>query len=95
MSVERIDLAPGYAISRMIRGGWQLAGGHGPVDGERALEDMFAFLDVAAVIIGSRYAHHLDSALGMFKVKLDDADRAAIDAVAGSGRRHLHTRARP
>jgi aryl-alcohol dehydrogenase-like predicted oxidoreductase len=36
---------------------------------------------VAAVIVGSRYAHHLDSALGMFKVRLDDDDRAAIDTV--------------
>jgi aryl-alcohol dehydrogenase-like predicted oxidoreductase len=45
MSVERTDLAPGYAISRMIRGGWQLSGGHGPVDRERAIEDMFAFVD--------------------------------------------------
>jgi aryl-alcohol dehydrogenase-like predicted oxidoreductase len=45
MSVEHTELAPGYAISRMIRGGWQLAGGHGPVDRERAVEDMFAFLD--------------------------------------------------
>ena len=45
MSVDQTDLAPGYAISRMIRGGWQLAGGHGPVDRERAIEDMFAFMD--------------------------------------------------
>ena len=45
MSVDQTDLAPGYAISRMIRGGWQLAGGHGPVDRARAIEDMFAFTD--------------------------------------------------
>ena len=45
MTVERIELAPGYAISRMIRGGWQLSGGHGDVDRERAIADMFAFLD--------------------------------------------------
>jgi aryl-alcohol dehydrogenase-like predicted oxidoreductase len=36
---------------------------------------------VAAVIVGSRYAHHLDSAFGMFKVALDEDDRAAIEAV--------------
>ena len=45
MSVDQTNLAPGYAISRMIRGGWQLAGGHGPVDRARAIEDMFAFTD--------------------------------------------------
>lgn len=43
--VERIALAPGYEISRMIRGGWQLSGGHGEVDREKAIADMALFLD--------------------------------------------------
>jgi aryl-alcohol dehydrogenase-like predicted oxidoreductase len=37
---ERFALAPGYEISRVIRGGWQLAGDHGPVD-EAALDADF------------------------------------------------------
>ncbi|MDN5568711.1 MAG: aldo/keto reductase [Paracoccus sp. (in: a-proteobacteria)] len=41
----RADLAPGYSISRVIRGGWQLAGGHGAVDGSHAVQDMIAFAD--------------------------------------------------
>ena len=41
--VERVELAPGYSVSRVIKGGWQLAGGHGPVDHDRALQDMAAF----------------------------------------------------
>jgi aryl-alcohol dehydrogenase-like predicted oxidoreductase len=45
MSIELIDLAPGYSIPRLIRGGWQLAGDHGPVDRERALSEMRAFID--------------------------------------------------
>jgi aryl-alcohol dehydrogenase-like predicted oxidoreductase len=45
MTVETIELAPGYRISRMLRGGWQLAGGHGAVDAERAIADMAAFVD--------------------------------------------------
>ena len=45
MSVARIDLAPGYSISRVIRGGWQLAGGHGPVDRDQTIQDMVAFAD--------------------------------------------------
>jgi len=32
MTVETIELAPGYRISRMLRGGWQLAGGHGAIE---------------------------------------------------------------
>ncbi|MGQ0646560.1 MAG: aldo/keto reductase [Gemmatimonadaceae bacterium] len=42
--VPRIDLAPGYRIARLIKGGWQLAGGHGVVDRASALRDMAAFV---------------------------------------------------
>ncbi|MFN2447390.1 MAG: aldo/keto reductase [Vicinamibacterales bacterium] len=45
MTVPRVELAPGYTISRIIKGGWQLAGGHGPVDEPTALEDMARFVD--------------------------------------------------
>jgi aryl-alcohol dehydrogenase-like predicted oxidoreductase len=45
MTVETIELAPGYRISRMLRGGWQLAGGHGAIEAERAIADMAAFVD--------------------------------------------------
>lgn len=38
-------LAPAYSIPRLIKGGWQLAGGHGSVDRDAALRDMFAFAD--------------------------------------------------
>lgn len=43
--VSRVTLAPGYSISRLLKGGWQLAGGHGVVDEESALGDMQAFVD--------------------------------------------------
>jgi aryl-alcohol dehydrogenase-like predicted oxidoreductase len=45
MSVPRITVAPGYDISRIVKGGWQLAGGHGAVDAATALEDMARFVD--------------------------------------------------
>jgi aryl-alcohol dehydrogenase-like predicted oxidoreductase len=45
MAVETIELAPGFRISRLLRGGWQLAGGHGPVDRERAIADIAAFVE--------------------------------------------------
>ena len=44
MTIERTLLAPGYEIPRLIRGGWQLAGDHGAVDAERAVDDMAAFV---------------------------------------------------
>ncbi len=41
-AVERRILRPGYEISRIIRGGWQLAGGHGRVDTAAAVGDLVA-----------------------------------------------------
>lgn len=43
--VGRTGLAPGYDISRIIKGGWQLAGGHGAIDPAAAIADMHAFVD--------------------------------------------------
>ncbi|MFT4567550.1 MAG: aryl-alcohol dehydrogenase-like predicted oxidoreductase [Saprospiraceae bacterium] len=42
--MERIELQSGYSISRVIKGGWHLAGGHGSISEEQALEDMYAFV---------------------------------------------------
>jgi aryl-alcohol dehydrogenase-like predicted oxidoreductase len=43
--VATITLNNGYTISRVIRGGWQLAGGHGPIDRARAIDDLIAAFD--------------------------------------------------
>jgi aryl-alcohol dehydrogenase-like predicted oxidoreductase len=45
VNLFRTELAPGYSISRVILGFWQLAGGHGPVDRIAALEDMGLFAE--------------------------------------------------
>ena len=45
MSVETTDLRPGHRISRILKGGWQLAGDHGEVQPAQAIADMEAFLD--------------------------------------------------
>jgi aryl-alcohol dehydrogenase-like predicted oxidoreductase len=45
MTVETADLRPGHRISRVIKGGWQLAGDHGEVRPGQAIADMEAFLD--------------------------------------------------
>jgi aryl-alcohol dehydrogenase-like predicted oxidoreductase len=44
VAVQTVELASGYRIPRVIRGGWQLAGDHGPVERERAIADMGTFL---------------------------------------------------
>jgi aryl-alcohol dehydrogenase-like predicted oxidoreductase len=43
--IPSIQLAPDYAISRLIKGGWHLAGGHGAIDPDAACRDMAAFVD--------------------------------------------------
>ena len=47
MDVEfpRSELLPDYSISRIIKGGWQLGGGHGAVDEKQAIQDMWAFVE--------------------------------------------------
>ena len=45
MSVSRTELRSGYSISRIIKGGWQLAGGHGSFDRQQAVDDMLRFVD--------------------------------------------------
>lgn len=45
MSLERIELEPGFSISRIIKGGWQLSAGHSQARGADPVEDMFAFAD--------------------------------------------------
>lgn len=42
---SRVELAPGYWVPRLIKGGWQLAGGHGAIDRACALDDMRRFVD--------------------------------------------------
>jgi aryl-alcohol dehydrogenase-like predicted oxidoreductase len=43
--IPRYTLAGGYEISRIIKGGWHLAGDHGAIDPERARQDMASFVE--------------------------------------------------
>jgi aryl-alcohol dehydrogenase-like predicted oxidoreductase len=44
-AIPRTRLTPSYEISRVIKGGWQLAGDHGPIDLKAADRDMAAFVE--------------------------------------------------
>lgn len=48
-ALPTFTLRPGHQISRVIRGGWQLAGGHGPVDRAQTIADMVAFAEAGIV----------------------------------------------
>lgn len=43
--VPHVALADGVSIPRLIKGGWQLAGGHGAIEADRAIADMMAFAE--------------------------------------------------
>ncbi|MEQ8301788.1 MAG: aldo/keto reductase [Cyclobacteriaceae bacterium] len=45
MAVETIEVAPGFKISRIIKGGWQLSKGHSQQSSSDPIEDMFAFAE--------------------------------------------------
>jgi len=43
--IPRHTLRGGYTISRIIKGGWHLAGDHGAIDPQQAVKDMAAFVE--------------------------------------------------
>jgi aryl-alcohol dehydrogenase-like predicted oxidoreductase len=43
--IPRIALDDGYTISRIIKGGWHLAGDHGAIDPQQARKDMARFVE--------------------------------------------------
>ena len=43
--IARRELRPGYGVSEIIKGGWQLAGGHGVVDREKAIAAIPEFVE--------------------------------------------------
>jgi aryl-alcohol dehydrogenase-like predicted oxidoreductase len=43
--IPRYTLLDGYSISRLVKGGWHLAGDHGSVDREQAIKDMVSFVE--------------------------------------------------
>lgn len=45
MEVEKIELVPGFKISRIIKGGWQLSQGHSEGATSDPIADMFAFAE--------------------------------------------------
>ena len=43
--IPRYTLSDGYSLSRIIKGGWHLAGDHGAIDAEQAVKDMALFVE--------------------------------------------------
>ncbi|MFN4100915.1 MAG: aldo/keto reductase [Pararhodobacter sp.] len=47
--VDTAEIAPGYHISRVLKGGWHLAGGHGSVDRAQAIAEMRDYVESGIV----------------------------------------------
>ncbi|WP_137130979.1 aldo/keto reductase [Rhizobium sp. FY34] len=71
--MQRITIAPGYEISRVIRGGWQLAGGHGAVDQALAIDDMVAFADAGITTFDCADIYTgVEDLIGRFRLRYRD-----------------------
>jgi aryl-alcohol dehydrogenase-like predicted oxidoreductase len=80
MSVKlpRAHLASGYTISSLLKGGWQLAGGHGPVDEAAAFGDMDRFVEAGITTFDCADIYTgVESLIGRW-VKRRPADAAAV-----------------
>lgn len=89
--MQSFELAPGYVISRIIRGGWQMAGGHGSIDAATAIEDMVAFADGGIVTFDCADIYTgVEDLIGRFRMRYRDLRGAeALRSV------HVHTKCVP
>ena len=82
MTVPRVTLAPGYDVSRLVKGGWQLAGGHGTVAEDAALADMAAFVEAGITTFDCADIYTgVEARIGRFLARIR-AERGAAAAAA-------------
>ena len=87
-AVETVALRPGYRISRLIKGGWQLAGDHGPVEPARAVADMAAFVDAGILAFDCADIYTgVEEMIGSFLARL-----AAVRGRAAATGVRVHTK---
>ena len=69
--IDTVDLRPGYAISRVIRGNWQLAGGHGTIAEAEALDAMEAAFDAGLTTFDCADIYTgVEALIGAFRARL-------------------------
>lgn len=88
---QTFELAPGYSISRVIRGGWQLAGGHGAIDREQAVADLVAAFDAGITTYDCADIYTgVEELIGATRLKL-----ASERGLAAAARMNVHTKLVP
>lgn len=81
--MQRIKLAPDYEISRVIRGGWQLASGHGGVKSDDPIADMVAFADAGITTFDCADIYTgVEELIGRFRLRYRDLrGHAALERI--------------
>ncbi len=76
---DSIELAPGYHIPRVIRGGWQLAGDHGAVDRAKAISDIGLFVQAGLnTVDGADIYTGVEEIYGQFNAQNDPTGKPRL-----------------
>ncbi|HKP23061.1 MAG TPA: aldo/keto reductase, partial [Dongiaceae bacterium] len=81
--MQRLSLSPGYDISRVIRGGWQLSGSHSATVSDDPAGDMIAFADagIATFDCADIYTG-VEELIGAFRARYrDQCGQRALDRI--------------
>ncbi len=71
--IEQVALRPGYAVSRVIRGNWQLAGGHGAIGTASALDALDAAFDAGLTTFDCADIYTgVEALIGAFRARLKE-----------------------
>jgi aryl-alcohol dehydrogenase-like predicted oxidoreductase len=81
--VQRIQLSPGYEISRVIRGGWQLSESHSAAISDDPAADMIAFADAGITTFDCADIYTgVEELIGHFRMRYRDLrGQAALDRI--------------
>ncbi len=86
--MQRITLSPGYEISRVIRGGWQLSASHSQSASADPVADMLAFADAGITTFDCADIYTgVEEAIGTFRQRY-----AALRGREALGRIRVHTK---
>lgn len=93
--MERTALSSGYEISRLINGGWQLAGGHGVIDRQQAVADLIAIRE-AGITTFDCADHYVgvEELFGEFRKKMQRR-HVPIEGRIWANRTRIHTKCVP
>ncbi|MBS0421136.1 MAG: aldo/keto reductase [Proteobacteria bacterium] len=71
--IPRTRLTPQYEIARVIKGGWQLAGDHGPIDPTSVDRDMAAFVEAGITTFDCADIYTgVEAMIGQFRARHPD-----------------------